>query len=135
MVVVAYQGNTGAPDIGQGHIYVLDGETGAVNYRIDQLVANRATPEIVTVELEFVDVDPYVLGRLVAFEHDGGVAWKSSDQLEGWCSPSLADVDNDGDVETLCKSLYDHEGNALLDDSNYASVMLDLDGDGDGDLW
>ncbi len=143
IIVTAYESGVWAGDIATGHIYVLDGETGAVHFQIPQLVANRSTPaigdidadglpEIVTVELEILDEYPFYRGRLIAFNHDGTLSWKSPDQFKTWCSPALADVDNDGDVEILCKSLYDHEGNALLDDGEYyGSVLADLDGDDD----
>ncbi len=149
VVVVAYDKTTdygpGIEWIEKARIFVLDGATGAIHFEIDHDVSAIVTPavgdidgdglpEIVTAEHGF-DSDLQVhRTRLVAFEHDGSLLWTSpTDQLY-WCDPALADVDNDGDAEILCRQLYDHEGNALwagVDNAVWDRVLADLDGDGD----
>ncbi len=138
VVVVAYQ-TLGAP----AHIYVLDGETGAVHFKIQEPVDFSADPAIGDIDEdglpEIVSVTPNG-GAVIAFEHDGTLKW----QGDAW-TPSyiigmgLADVDNDGDVEIYSgNQLGDHEGNLLWNNGaqpNYsASTAVDLDGDEDLEL-
>ena len=148
VVVAAY----GPNDQGySGHLYVLDGATGALHFQIPDMIATSVTPAIGDIDgdglPEIVAQLPYVFEEgepLVAFEHDGTIKW-IGDQGYGGLGVALADLDNDGDVEILFgAAVIDHEGNTVWYDASaeeasisaYAwgalmSTAADLDGDGD----
>ena len=129
-------------------IYVLDGATGAVHFSIDHPVASASTPalgdidgdgnvEIVASEPWFLDGSEYK-SYVVAFEHDGTLAWRSDSPVRSSEVDALAiaDLDADGDAEIMMKAaVFDHEGRLQwshpeLSDSWDASTAADLDGDG-----
>jgi hypothetical protein len=139
VVVVAGPGQT---DIPPSRLYVLDGATGEEHFFAEELVQWGATPAVGDIDgdgiPELVSVEPGLEGRLLAFEHDGSLKWKSD---EIWpqsrsSAIALADIDNDGDVEIIAgRSLYDHEGKltwAKPNDRIYsASAAHDIDDDGE----
>ncbi len=147
-VVVVASSDPGSPQ-DPGHIYVLAGDTGAVELMIPYFVDASVTPalgdldgdgipEIVTVDTE---------GELWAFHHDGSVMFGPADVWDGlssegsqisWYAASiaLADLDGDGHVEII-------GGNTVWDDTGHikwvasqpeaswsATTIADLDGDG-----
>jgi hypothetical protein len=137
---------TAGEEVPPGHIYILDGETGAVNLRIDEVVDGLANPavgdidgdglvEIVTLRSEADDEHQV---HAIAFEHDGTLAWESAAVFEGWQDGvSLADLDADGDVEIMAgEVVLDHTG-ALswqghhTNGSGDVPTAADLDDDGD----
>ena len=158
--VVADLTGDGVPDVvvtlyrpldwfGLGHLYVLDGATGALHYRIDEPVAAAAhpavgdidgvgAPEIVTFGPgRPVDGRSDCTGRLLAFEADGSPKWQGDTEFFG-CqyAVGLADFEGDGDVEIYAGGLLaDHEGRELFNVERgiYAiqvSTAADLDEDG-----
>jgi len=138
VVVVAWS-TLGAP----GHIHVLDGETGTLHYTIPEPVGFATTPALGDIDgdglPEIVTAD--LSGNLVAFEHDGTLAWTGSNFAGAYIGAlALADMDNDGDVEILGgNQLFDHHGTLLWTapqpaGANSATTAADLDGDGDLEL-
>ncbi|MCB9748867.1 MAG: VCBS repeat-containing protein [Myxococcales bacterium] len=135
------------PDFGNpplpGHLYLLDGETGALHFKIEEEVVGASTPAIGDIDgdglVEIVHVD--AARRLVAYEHDGTKKWTGPvvpkvNDFHG-AAVALADVDNDGDVEiAIAASLFTHQG-ALLWSVDAplvvvpATTLADLDGDDD----
>ncbi len=132
---------------GEGHIYVLNGQTGAQKFRIETTVDGTVTPALGDIDhdgiADIVTVDPQ--GRLMAFDHRGGVKWgpagpwdKNNPTSGRWYSGAIAmaDVDHDGDVEIVGgNTLFDHHGNALWTAPHpeaawNATTIADLDGDG-----
>jgi hypothetical protein len=127
-----------------GHLYVLDGETGAVHDRFEREIKSFAGPAIADLDEDGVPeiVTMAFDGHLVAFRPDGSIVWESehfSDSYHG-AAVAVADVDNDGDPELLYDDrLYDHLGNLIhvfnVDNMiSNASAIADLDGDGDQEL-
>ncbi len=126
-----------------GHIYLLDGATGAVHLQVATLVQERITPAIGDIDNDgLVEIVTLTYGEgadLVAFEHDGAEKWRKSAPWLGNSGPAiaLADLDHDGDVEIIAGvAVADHEGNTLWtsnDDVFYyaATTAADLDGDDD----
>jgi hypothetical protein len=135
-----------------GHVYLLDGETGALHFQIPTAVIDHVAPGIGDLdgdgvpEIVTVGVDE----KLVCFEHDGTVAWIGDTVWDdgknsflgsyAYGSISLADVDNDGDVELIAGNmLVDHLGKTEwvapepAGDWN-ASTAADLDDDGDQEI-
>lgn len=136
-----------------GALFALDGETGSVHWQSEAPVWGGASPAIGDID---GDGSPDIVAlapdmRIVAFESDGTLKWRSSDPWDATAadapltepeaaggSIAIADLDNDGFAEIIAGSMvWDHRG-ALLstfgDHSSYynnASVAVDLDGDGD----
>jgi len=123
-------------------IYLLDGETGTIHFRIDEPIASGVTPAIGDIDGDgLVEiVTAHQDGSLVAYEHDGTPKW-SGIQLPGFNtnggSIALGDVDNDGDVEIAYdRTLADHNGLGIFTVQPYnivcsATALADLDGDND----
>ena len=130
-----------SPDIGaDGHIYVLDGATGTLHFKISTPVSSLITPALGDIDGDgLVEIVTSDISGLLAFGHDGALKWQSASP---WLSAflgavALADVDADGDVEILAgDSLYDHNGVQLWiapggAPSFPSTTAADLDGDGD----
>jgi len=130
-----------------GHIYVLDGATGALHFMIPTAVTFSINPAIGDIDDDGIPEIIAAVGEgfggpssAIAFEHDGTVKWQSAGAVshsQGGAI-TLADLDNDGDVEILLdKLILDHMGNtvATLPENgfadNFTTVAADLDGDGD----
>ena len=149
VVVVA---STSSGQVGQaGHIYVLDGETGALHFQIAEAVDHTVTPAIGDIDGDGLMeiVSGLVNGSLAAWEHDGTLKWTSPAPVwtQGFngsaiysSAVALADMDNDGDVEIVGANwIADHQGNLLFtapqpSGSWSATAIADLDGDGDQEL-
>ncbi len=142
-IIVPVSGSAGGEP---AHIYVLDGETGSVHFRIDDNVYKWVTPAIGDIDgdgLPEIVAARWVgsdLGPLIAFEHDGEVKWQmNSPPVPPVHAIALADLDADGDVEIMVGDvIYDHEGELLWDSPEdvainqlVATTAADLDGDDD----
>ena len=128
-----------------GHIYLLDGATGSLHFKIADPVADGVTPAIGDIDgdglVEIVTLSPE--GNLVAFEHDGAPKWAGA-KIPGYNgiggAVALGDVDNDGDVEIVYDDvLADHNGLPVFEAKQVsvicpATALADLDGDGDLEL-
>jgi hypothetical protein len=145
VVVVAYSGG-GEIDMG-GHLYVLDGATGTLHYRVEDEVVRSVTPAIGDVD---GDGEPEIIatrkiagqlesGPILAIDgRTGAIEWEGP---PGWTvqyggALSLADLDADGDVEIIGgSSVADHTGALVAmgaaSQSYSASTAADLDDDGD----
>lgn len=142
VIVAAYPQFDTYPDA-PGHLYALDGESGALHFvaatSVDATVNpavgdidGDGTVEIVAVEM----VQSLTDGRLVAFEHDGTAKWISDVELPLQQKPiGLADLDADGDVEIYVGGyIFDHEGQHLWTGEHgpaNPTTVADLDGDDD----
>jgi hypothetical protein len=130
-----------------GHIYVLDGATGSLHFMIPTAVTFSINPAIGDIDDDGIPEIVAAVGEgfggpssAIAFEHDGTVKWQSAAAVmhsQGGAI-TLADLDNDGDVEiSMDKLILDHLGNtvATLPEpgfaDNFTTVAADLDGDGD----
>jgi hypothetical protein len=135
--------------LGLGHLYVLDGATGTLHYRVDEPVFASAhpavgdidgdgQPEIVTIGPgSTADELPSCTGRLLAFEADGSRKWQGDTVFSG-CqfAVGLADFEGDGDVEIYAGGLLaDHDGHEIFNVERgifaiQVSTAADLDEDG-----
>lgn len=124
-----------------GHLYLLDGKTGALEKMIDTAVDSTVTPALGDIDHDGIPeiVALTTSAQLIAFEHDGTVAWGPAGMWVG--SPysgaiALADLDHDGSVEIIAgNSVYtDHgvlEWTAPAAEASWnATTVADLDGDG-----
>ncbi len=142
-VIVVASTSSGFPNF-VGHIYVLDGATGALHFQIAAGIDHTVTPAIGDIDNDGLpEIVASVLGgNPIAFEHDGTQKWVSASNWPEAYSGSLAlaDADNDGDVEILGGNrLFDHNGVLLFAAPAPAatwssSAFADLDGDGDQEV-
>jgi hypothetical protein len=139
VVVVASTGS-GQPNE-PGHIYLLNGQTGAQELMIPTVVDGTVTPALGDIDHDgvpdIITVDP--TGHLYAFNHDGTVKFGPAGLWAGdWYSGAiaLADLDHDGNVEILGgNTVFDQHGivkwSAPSIQANWnATTAADLDGDG-----
>ena len=146
-VVVVASMESGSPQ-SVGHIYLLDGQTGAQELMIPTDVDATVTPAIGDIDHDnvpdIVTVDTQ--GRLYAFDHAGNVIFGPAGQWGGttaagtvaWYSSAiaLADLDHDGHVEIIGgNTVWDDHGTVLWTaagaQANWnATAVADLDGDG-----
>ncbi|MDC0668694.1 FG-GAP repeat domain-containing protein [Nannocystis radixulma] len=130
-----------------GHIYVLDGATGTLHFMIPTAVTWSINPAIGDIDddglpeiIAATDEGFGGLSMAIAFEHDGTVKWQNNTPVshsQGGAI-TLADLDNDGDVEiSMDKLIIDHNGQTAVTlpenqfTDNFTTVAADLDGDGD----
>ncbi len=148
--VVVVASTVSAEPGGVGHIYVLDGESGALHYQIAEPVDYSVTPAIGDIDgdgqMEIVSawreetLAPWENGVLAAWENDGTLKWMGAAPVAGSTSLAIADMDNDGDVEIVGANwIADHEGNLLFTAPQTAgpypaTAIADLDGDQDQEL-
>ena len=127
-----------------GAIYVLDGATGTLHWQSDPIVDASFTPALGDIdgdELPEIVAVTHGAQELVAFEHDGALAWQGTDPWPdfGYSALALADLDGDEAVEILADTyVFDAEGGLVLvlDETTItgwgnATTAADLDGDGD----
>jgi len=131
----------------EGHIYVLDGATGALHFMIPTAITWSINPAIGDIDADGMPEIVAAVGpgfggpsRAIVFEHDGTVKWTNQTGIphsQGGAI-TLADLDNDGDVEiSMDKLIIDHMGNTLVTlpegqyADNFTTVAADLDGDMD----
>ncbi|MEM7157714.1 MAG: FG-GAP-like repeat-containing protein [Myxococcota bacterium] len=139
VVIVAFGGFGGA-----GRIVVLSGDDGSEHFEIPADVNFTVTPALGDIDDDGVPeiITTTTLGNLIAFEHDGSVAWTSpttAGTVE-FAGPALADLDGDGRVEIMIGgAVYDDMGVQLWNSGDVAgpsigSLVTAADLDGDGDL-
>ena len=125
-----------------GNLYILDGETGSLHFKIAQPVNWRTTPALGDIDADGV---PEILvqsnqNTIYCFEHDGTLKWESQSvaaapHASTGPAIALADIDTDGDVEIIFENLVlDHTGQVLWTSNptnqwSPATVAADLDGD------
>ena len=131
----------------EGHLYVLDGATGAQHFMIPTPITWSINPAIGDIDADGLPEIIAAIGpgfggpsQAVAFEHDGTLKWTNATGIthsQGGAI-TLADLDNDGDVEiSMDKLIIDHLGNTIVTlpegqvADNFTTVAADLDGDMD----
>ncbi len=144
VVVVVYGELEGSNANPPGHIWVLDGATGAEHHRFDTPVYSDGTPAIADFGGDGVPeiVTGTMDGHIVMFDPTGTVLWQSEPFQPKYFGSAiaLADVDNDGDIEIAYDDmLFDHTGHRLFDANvlnivSEATALADLDGDGDQEV-
>jgi hypothetical protein len=142
IVINAYDENEADP--APGHIYVLDGATGAVHYAFAQTVNADSTPAIADFGNDGVPEIVVGLsdGHIAMFDPTGNVMWTSDAFTPKYygSAVALADVDNDGDIEIAYDDmLFDHTGHKLWDADVInivadSTAIADLDGNGDQEI-
>jgi len=126
-----------------GHLYVLDGASGELHFRIEHEIGASTTPALGDIDgdglIEIITAQ--VDGHLVAFENDGTLKWVGADWAAAYGSAvALADLDADGDVEIVTGNMVsDHQGTVLWIAAEEAcpqsaTAVADLDGDGDQEV-
>jgi hypothetical protein len=146
-VLVVASMSSGSPQ-SAGHIYLLNGQTGAQELMIPTPVDATVTPAIGDITgdgvPDIVTVDTN--GQLYAFDHAGNVIFGPAGQWGGttaagtvaWYSSAiaLADLDHDGHVEIIGgNTVWNDQGTVLWTaagaQANWnATAAADLDGDG-----
>lgn len=150
VVIVVDLGASKSDPIPPGHLYVLDGRTGAVDLMIDHPLDPTSTPAIADLDDDGVPeliaferddaVQPGQIGerRLVAFAADGSLLWLSDITVlsEGAGAIAVADLDADGSPEILAPEHVLSAAGELLwappdpPLANSVPVAADLDLDG-----
>jgi len=147
--VVLVAGSSTAGFSAQGHIYVLDGETGTLHFQIADAVHGNVTPALGDIDddglVEIVTLTPG--GAFVVFENDGTLKWttpttwgsgQQSQPLDYSAAVAIANLDNAGLPEIIvANQIIDANGGAPLvlpETSGQWSATTAADMDGDGDL-
>jgi len=130
-----------------GAIYVLDGATGEIHWQSDPIIDASFTPALGDIDgdgLPEIVAVTHGVQQIVAFEHDGAIAWQSTEPWPdfGYSALALADLDGDEDVEILADTYVFDAGGALelelaettITGWGNATTAADLDGDGDLEL-
>lgn len=124
-----------------GHLYALDGETGALHWGTDFEIFAYATPALGDIDgdgmVEIITMNAE--RQLVAVEHDGTYKWTSTalpwdGEFVG--AIAIANVDNEGPPEIIAgNKVFSNTGELLATvgvvSAYSAPVPIDLDGDGD----
>jgi hypothetical protein len=123
-----------------GNLYVLDGATGAMHWKSSIAIDTTVTPAIGDIDADGIP-EIVALGashQIVAFEHDGSLAWQSNVTWPTvYGSFSLADVDNDGTPEIVAGNRIHGVDGAVkwtmpvADPAYSATTAHDFDDDGD----
>ncbi len=133
-----------------GHLYVLNGSSGAVHVAMSEPVSPTFTPalgdldadgaiEIVAVRDETTEPGEFV-GRLLAFSADGTLLWEAEQSFSAADrgAVALADLDADGRGEIMVAGQVvddrGHERFAVDEITDELPFAADLDGDGDGEV-
>ncbi|MCH9681622.1 MAG: VCBS repeat-containing protein [Deltaproteobacteria bacterium] len=127
-----------------GTMYVLDGETGAIHWSSETILDASFSPALGDIDGDGIPEIVAVrhgVQDLIAFEHDGTVAWQSTEAWPdfGFSALAMADLDADGTVEILADNrIYGPLGQLLqtlpettITGWGNATTAADLDGDGD----
>jgi hypothetical protein len=142
------------PDLGDSpaladapaHLYVLDGKTGGVHARLDVDLHPTWSPalgdldgdgviEIVAMKSE-IDGAGARIARPIALHVDGTIVWEASVSSPDWQGAmSIADLDGDGDAETLVDAYVLGADGGLVMQAPVGArgtipVAVDLDDDG-----
>jgi hypothetical protein len=138
IVVVAGPGDGVDPDT--GHLYVLDGATGALHYSIPDALYGFSTPALGDLDNDGIpELVAFAHGDVVrAYEHDGTPKWTSAPIGAAATRGALAiaDLDADGSPEVLASgSALSADGQVLwtAPDGGWSyvtPVAVDLDDDG-----
>jgi hypothetical protein len=139
IVVVTYDGETAWPngsDFEAGHLFVLDGATGDEHWEFETRVDHTLTPAVGDMDGDgLAEIVTATRTELLIINHDGSVLFqKPLPSTLAQQAIALADLDNDGDVEIVCRQyIFDHEGELIetLPRGNATAIPVDLDGDGD----
>ena len=135
--------------VATGTMYILDGETGAEHFRIDQALNPFTTPAVGDIDDDGLPEIVAAVGlvfsaNLIAFEHDGTHKWTSTTPFptSNGRAVGIANLDNEGPAEIyvgnqvvrgdtgeLVFQMPPQAG--LLVDAITAPVAADLDDDGD----
>jgi hypothetical protein len=144
--------NGGSPGIA-GQIFMLAGDTGAVETTFDGDVDSSVTPALGDIDGDGIPevVTNDVAGHLLAYDHAGHLKWTgdvakyvgngSSAVGSSYCQAiAIHDLDGDGTPEIICAfEVFDNKGHSKFshDESAFegqywcpASTAADLDGDG-----
>ncbi|MEM7152946.1 MAG: VCBS repeat-containing protein [Myxococcota bacterium] len=129
----------------EARLYVLDGATGALHWASGFTLDFLTNPALGDIDgdgqveiLAVRELDFGGPGEIIAFEHDGSVAWGSAvDGFRGLGHITLADLDADGDVEIMVDEVVATHLGAQIGSNEPGSgagvtpVAADLDDDGD----
>src|SRR5262249_15562726 len=114
-IVVVAGPQSGTPG-STGHIFVLDGKTGAQHLEIPVDVDATVTPALGDLDHDGIPdiVTLDAMGRVVIFDHTGALVRGPGDAFAGDredIAIALADLDHDGEVEILAgNTVYDAHG-------------------------
>ncbi|MEM6993051.1 MAG: VCBS repeat-containing protein [Myxococcota bacterium] len=139
VVVIAGPGNATAPDL--GHLYVVDGGTGALKFTQDTDLAGYGSPALGDIDGDGIPEIVAITraGGIVVFEETGVIKWEWTAGVVGTRSAvSIANVDNARAPEIIVERfVIDAGGNTVFESPDgwgwaYSTTFaIDLDGDSD----